>query len=305
MNTTIVAGQGTGMLGVFDSFQVRNEEKISQSDIRFCENQTEALNQTLLQLKGWYDIFYKSAQTLTGDNRVKFQKNGSAKFEKTHMNSVMALQPYKEFEFLPVDDINKIVENRRKAIEKFAGNIIRYFNKTYDLTVPVPEIDKENLALEFQPEYMTYVDTVIAHLGGRSFRETAEDELINKFHKTVHRYDRHALPELKSKSIIFPNLFYFDNFNLQYNRYEIRWEQEAHISNLCSGLAFYAHDRLNGDSGIIYGYDRNNVNITDWYPLSTSPAEYLKFYKNGRLDVKFKDAASAEECFRKLKLNEL
>jgi hypothetical protein len=31
----------------------------------------------------------------------------------------------------------------------------------------------------------------------------------------------------------------------------------------------------------------------------------MKFYKNGRIDVKFKDAASAETCFRKLKLNEL
>ena len=37
----------------------------------------------------------------------------------------------------------------------------------------------------FRPVYQTYVDTVIEHLGGKSFRETAEEELLARFLKTV------------------------------------------------------------------------------------------------------------------------
>jgi hypothetical protein len=173
------------------------------------------------------------------------------------------------------------------------------------MAVSNPGLDAENTPVDFHPDYMMYVDIVIAHLGGRSFRHTAEEELVKRFQQTVHSYDRHSLPEIKSKSIVFHDLFRFDNFNLQYSQYKIEWDSQKHIKSLCEGLAFYGHDRINGDTGIICGFNPDNVNITDWYPLSTSPAEYIKFYKNGRVDVKFKDTASAEECFKKLKLDEL
>ncbi|GAB6013531.1 hypothetical protein [Viscerimonas tarda] len=293
------------LLGVFDTIQVRNEEKISQQDRLFCKTQQEAVNQALLQLDSWYAFFQERLPEYANTWKFDFQPNGTVRWTTIYTGLAVEARSYHQYAFTPFESINEIVKNRWQTIDKFSNNIIHYFNETYNVSVPVPEMDKENLSISFQPEYMTYVDMVIAHLGGRGFRETAEEELINMFHQTVHRYERHDLPELKAGSIIFKDLLRFDNFYLQYNQYKIGWEQEAHISRLCSGLVFYAHKRLNGDSGIICGYDRNNVNITDRYNLSTSPAEQLKFYKNGRVDVRFKDAASAEECFKKLKLHEL
>jgi hypothetical protein len=201
--------------------------------------------------------------------------------------------------------LNQIVENRRRIIEIFAVHIISHFNNAYKLSVDFPETDKEHLAIDFVPQYMEHVDTVIAHLGGRSFRETAEDELIRRVQQSVHRYNGHPLPEVKGKSVIFQSMVNFDSFHLQYGKYIINWTVSSTLEALCAGLAFYAQNRINGDTGIIAGFDRQNVNITDCYPLSTSPAEYIKFYKNGRVDVKFKDTASAGDCFRKLKLHEL
>lgn len=54
---------------------------------------------------------------------------------------------------------------------------------------------------------MTYVDAVIEHLGGRSFRKTAEEELIKRFHQLVkpNRWSK-VKPELKSDKISFPNI---------------------------------------------------------------------------------------------------
>ena len=56
---------------------------------------------------------------------------------------------------------------------------------TYNVDVPVPVIDEKAMRMGFRPVYQTYVDMVIEHLGGKSFRETAEEELLARFLKTV------------------------------------------------------------------------------------------------------------------------
>ena len=43
----------------------------------------------------------------------------------------------------------------------------------------------------------------------------------------------------------------------------------------------------------------------DWYDLTTTNAEQIRFYKNGRIDVRFKDSAAAESCFKRLHLDEI
>ena len=46
------------------------------------------------------------------------------------------------------------------------------------------------------------------------------------------------------------------------------------------------------------------MDITEWYNLTLSNAEQIKFYKNGRIDVRFKDSQAAENCYRRLRLDE-
>ena len=41
------------------------------------------------------------------------------------------------------------------------------------------------------------------------------------------------------------------------------------------------------------------------YDLTTTNAEQIRFYKNGRIDVRFKDSAAAESCFKRLRLDEI
>ena len=104
----------------------------------------------------------------------------------------------------------------------------------------------------FRPVYQTYVDMVIEHLGGKSFRETAEEELLARFLKTVQpsRWSK-VKPELKKDKITFPDIVSWDSIHLEYHR------------------------------------------------------EQIKFYKNGRIDVRFKDSQAAENCYRRLRLDEI
>jgi len=302
---TTTNNESTNLLGVFDKIEVKNEEKISADDLLFCKEQQSSVEQALAKLDKWYGIFREASQEFTESHKVKFLENGSVEFSKPYKNHSLNDVDYQNYEFLPFDNINKAVEKRQNIIREFVSTIIKYFNKAYNLSVPFPDTDFDKLPLGFTPKYMQYVDLVIVHLGGRSFRNTAEDELIRRVQTCVHRYDAQHLPDLKGKSIIFQNFIYFDSFSMQYGNHKVEWSDIHRIEALCAGLAFFSQNRLNGDSEIISGFDREKVNITDWYELSTSPARYMKFYKNGRVDVKFKDTASAEECFHKLKLDEL
>ena len=296
----------TNLLGAFDSIQIRNEEKISNADLQFCKEQQQIVEHALKALDQWYVIFRDAALELSESHQVKFRTNGSADYRNPYKQHDLYSADYEHYRFLPFGNIEEIVKRRRNTINVFINNIIRYFNHNYNLSVPFPEINDDELPVDFIPGYMSYVDTVIAHLGGRSFRGAAEEELISRVQGNVHRYDRHSLPEIKGKSIIFKNLISFDsNYIEWYKQYKINWSETKPLEALCAGLAFFSQNRINGDTGIISGLNKEDVNLTDWYPLSTSPAEYIKFYKNGRVDVKFSDAAKAEDCFRKLKLHEL
>jgi hypothetical protein len=302
----ITTNNSTGLLDVFSTIQVRNEEKISPADLAFCKEQQKKVEEALQRIDCWYWIFYQAATELKETHNATFNANGSVYFRRQYNSRSLYSDDYSNYDFLPFESLNQIVGNRIRIIEVFEATVIRYFNFTYNLSVSVSETDRENLPVDFIPQYMSCVDTVIAHLGGHSFRETAENELIRRIHGAVHRYNSHFLPEIKGKSIIFHNIVSFDDIHLQYhNKYRISWGESKNIETLCAGLAFYGQNRINGDSGIICGFSRDDVNLSEWYPLSTSPAEYIKFYKNGRVDVKFSDAASAGDCFQKLKLHEL
>lgn len=65
----------------------------------------------------------------------------------------------------------------------------------------------------FRPVYDTYVDVVIEHLGGKSFRETAVEELLARLSKVVRpAYWSKVKTELKKDKIIFPEIIRFDDF---------------------------------------------------------------------------------------------
>ena len=71
----------------------------------------------------------------------------------------------------------------------------------------------------FRPVYDTYVDVVIEHLGGKSFRETAVEELLARLSKVVRpAYWSKVKTELKKDKIIFPEIIRFDDFSMQYNQ---------------------------------------------------------------------------------------
>lgn len=260
----------SGILGV----EIRNEEKITAQDRLFCEKQQEMLYNALEKIDQWYGIFTKEAEKYRESHRISYKENGEIRHPYTTADS-----EYKDYTF----------------------------NRTYNVSVPVPEINGNTLKMGSRPHYMTYVDAVIEHLGGRSFRKTAEEELIKRFHQLVkpNRWSK-VKPELKGDKISFPNIIAFDSFYYEYKRTNhVHYNDCEKISTLCEGIAFGSDDVLCGDSKMVIRLNQDNVDISGWYDLTTVNATGIKFFRNGRVDVRFQNREAASLCFNRLRLDEL
>ena len=216
-------------------------------------------------------------------------------------------ESYSHNEFKPFDIINDLVDKNCNANANFANRIISYFNKTYNVSVPVPKIDEKTLHMGFRPVYETYVDMVIEHLGGKSSVKLRKRNCSKRFLQTVTPSCwSKAKPELKKDKIIFPDIVRWDNIHLEYHQeYEFEYGTKQKVDTFCEGIAFGTDDVLCGGIGMIIGLCDRNVDITGWYDLTTTHAEQIKFYKNGRIDVKFKDSIAARNCFDRLRLGEI
>lgn len=302
MNNSTTAN-GMDMLSVFDNIQINNTEKISLPDKEFCENQQRLLNASLDQIDKWYNFFLQEVQQYKESHRITFAGNGTVKTNPPYSPSENYPSNYHEFEFRPFDTLNKLVARRFRAINRFGRTIISYFNNTYSLSIPQDEPNEAQMPVTLRPDYLSYVDLVIDHLGGRGFRETAEDEIIRRFRDNVlGPYKK--MPELKNNKIIFHDIIRFDDFYYQkYQQYHLSYSYRSELDTFCEGIALVGNDSLNGSSRIISGLNTDYMNITEPYSIFSGEAEKMKFYKNGRIDVCFSSKATAEAAYKRLQLD--
>ncbi|MDC1767540.1 MULTISPECIES: hypothetical protein [Bacteroides] len=307
MQTTTTSNAGTpDLLSAILSVQVRNEDKITEQDRLYCQTQQDLLYKTLDQIDRWYAIFKEDAEQYKEERKFHYEDNGKLTIRNFY-SYYNEKNDYSHNEFKPFDIINELVDKNYNANSNFAGRIIAYFNKTYNVQVPVPSIDEKTLRMGFRPVYESYVDAVIEHLGGKSFRETAEEELLGRFLEVVQpSYWSKVKPEQKKDKITFPEIISFDGFYTEnYNRNHVHHNHRGKIETFCEGIAFGADDSIHGSSRMVLGLNEEDIDVSRWYDLTTTNAEQIRFYKNGRIDVRFKDSAAAESCFKRLRLDEI
>ena len=159
--TTAQAGGRTDLLSGILGVEIRNEEKITAQDRLFCEKQQEMLYNALEQIDQWYGIFTKEAEKYRESHKISYKENGKISYtEKLYPDD----SNYSHHEFRPFKSNNMLASANHSANQNFASRIIGYFNRTYNVSASVPEIDGDTLKMGFRPQYMTYVDTVIEHI---------------------------------------------------------------------------------------------------------------------------------------------
>ena len=304
MTTNDLSSTGD-LLKIFDTFSIQKENVIPEQDLKFCEQQQELLYKTLDSIQRWYDIFCEEASNFAESHTLSYEVDGTLKIHEHYRDNSNGLPDYNRYGFKPFESINSLAKNRRGAIYTFVGNIIRYFNTKYNISVPVPEMD-EKLSFNFHPVYTEYTKLIEEYLQGRGFRQTAEEEIISRFHALVHPYRSHKLPELKSDKIIFHGLLRISNsYYSSPPCYRLDYSDDKKLDTLCEGIQFGCIMLLTGNSKIIQDFNNLNVDMNLWYPLTFANGIAMEFYQNGRVDVRFPDAAKAKICFERLRLSNI
>ena len=148
----------TDLLSGILKVQVRNEEKITEQDRIYCQNQQDELYKTLDQIAWWYNIFKREAEKYEGKIKLKHEPNGKITTSSydLHYRYNNDEKDYTHHEFTPFKNINDLVDSRHNAIRNFISRIIGYFNNTYSVSVEAPKIDEKTLPIP-----------LFAHLGDK------------------------------------------------------------------------------------------------------------------------------------------
>ncbi len=193
------------MLAAFDRIQVSTEQKITQADHEFCRQQQKLLYATLDQLMKWYDLFRKDAEQYIESHRPSFEPSGKV---ETHECYNDGDKIYSEYEFLPFTQINTIVKNYSKACGiSLTGLSAISTSSTTFLFQPQISTTIRRIAVGLPSGLYVCVEIVFDHLGGRGFREKAEDEIIDRCLEAVRKTEMKCNPNTKGKPSPLPRCF--------------------------------------------------------------------------------------------------
>ena len=129
--TATKAGNAPDLLSGILSVQVKNEDKITEQDRIYCQNQQDMLYKTLDRIDRWYAIFKEEAEQYREERKFHYEENGKVSmrdFYSYHNDR----DDYSHNEFKPFDILNDMVDKNCNANANFASRIISYFNKTYN-----------------------------------------------------------------------------------------------------------------------------------------------------------------------------
>ncbi len=206
------------LLSAIYEVEVRNEQKISAADRAFCERQQAALYQALERIEQGYAFLIDQAGQFHDGYEISYKPNGHIITRELRSDTEEMLFSYWIVVRQLFSGIEALANLNQEVNEIFAARIVRYFNETYHVSVPMPNVDAETLKMGDRPVYMTYVDRVIEHLRGRSFRAAAEGEILERFLNQVRpgRWAK-SKPEVKGCKITFPNIVSYDSFYFKWN----------------------------------------------------------------------------------------
>ena len=276
-------------LDKLDAVQIEADNRISETDRRFCEAHQAAYVDAKASLNEleymWTDIVSQQSKLLEPAAAV--------------WNNV---QEYTHLSRFSEQDIRNQLEELN---DLFISNLVRYFNDRYKVSLDAdsimgtllphkPKSDYFSPNTEAVAEYhqklrtmtVSYKDVleqIFVQLGGRTFRERALDEIKEACHKAAWcTYNGKAEYELKNDTVRF-------TYGCSFESLFGSWKITDSMRKILRGLAYF-------ETEVFGHYPTGIANLLDWsykedpvISFSTyTKLQSLRLFKNGRVDVKFK-----------------
>lgn len=282
--------------------EIKEDTLIPEEDRQWCLRIQESLNNTLAGLNSWYDQFKAAIDSMGHDYSISWYDDGGCYGYRRHNIDKTDISYYHSFE--PFDSISQVAKNYISACRAFENRIIEYFNEKYNIKVDSSTNDDEyTIKNQKSPRWEDVVQKVIAHLGGRTFYDTAKDEMKNNFLNDVKKYKGGHNVSVKSKVITIHNAIYvYDRFD---GTSYIDYGSARKLEQFLQYLILCADDQIIDTSSAIQGLDTLHTDFSRWYDTASNSIESVKVYKNQRIDFRFKTASAALACYNKLGLEVL
>jgi PAS domain-containing protein len=207
---------------------------------------------------------------------------------------------------LGLSDINDVKKDVWECHQHFVERVFRYFRERYSVRLETPNQtmeweEAEKAEIIFDPVSLCEtVDKVLQQLGGQTFKEKRCQEIIDALRKYVRNEycrdesNRYQI-SLKGSGVIVDTC--------------IRWEPwcrgEVYGNNFdgfrpfikglslfdCDGNFTTLHPALEEYAG--YSLKAKKEDVFRLIPLSMQKVRGIRFYQNGRVDIKFDTAKNA------------
>lgn len=288
--------QELDLLSQVEAIQIDNNERISKEDKEHCEYLQRICHQTLDQLQRSHEEMFSASKEYIDSGFVERKFGREYELTKSEWYATTIEEKYRCKHYIPVIHEKEIRKLFLETCRMFSYDVIDYFNKKYGITVENPNTYKERSDSKdfdptFRPKYDELVDIVIAHLGGRTFAQTMEDE-IYKF--AIAKYLKDEI-EIKGNKIV---INYF--VNSQYYSDSISYETNTRLIGLIDAIYYqFKGKRYTGEPKEFLN-NRGDLSIGCTYGCIIPEIDHFKLYKNRKLEVKFKSSTDAQKFYTKL-----
>ena len=279
------------ILGKFNSFEIGEDNRISAEDKAFLERSQQYYEKALLYYSRISALYQEEKESYTQD------------FLKDYNYSVFK-----------VDDCD-VYRKVSSLQHEYISNIYSYFERTYKVNIERRKFDsfKEDYEritrydvnrdraakLLVKQHYQPFVDDVISQLGGLDFVGVATQQLKEKMKEGCYNQYRDKWNiEVKNNVIKYTDGYVSKDWYTNY-----RVHRDKFFEALPDVISMYLYGKVQKLIGCEYFYGYNieleENQIGTWLEWSSGmKITAIKFYKNGRFDMKFATPKDARDFAR-------
>lgn len=278
------------LLGKFSNFEVKSTDRISEEDKEFLQHHEKMYKNALSVYKRVYSLYKEEYEKYSQD----------------------VIKQYEYSDFLVGDfGIPKKIDSVQKA---YASYIYSYFERKYKVSLEnnFKESDLERKYYRYnrndeikelevtEIDYNKIIDDIIDQLGGLSFADRAIKEVKDALKdKCYNGYHDDWNIKVKGNTITYSGYGYVDDAWHRGN-YEVHSPDFIRKFMEAVSMERYGDKRHICGLDCIYEYsvylDEDEMK-NGLFPVDV-PVEKIKFFKNGRIDIKFKEAEQARKFAR-------
>ncbi|QWU14398.1 hypothetical protein SAMN04487895_101707 [Paenibacillus sophorae] len=251
----------------FDNITITAEQKISNEDLEFCNEQEEIYKKTIAAYKT-FNAQLQIIAILDKEHGQKFGKKTENYFHAQNTAFYYSMSKH---------DYEKAISDIKNA---FIMYVCSYFERKYNIT-----IDEDKVKNKYGEDitYNNIIDEIFIQLDGFNFTEKAEQEIKSKAKDIFYSNDKITIRN--NKLILDGHFAYHDSI---WKEYRLTGKHESilmALSHFEDGNTNVKEELSNKYFG--YNNERSKDNYDKYEVQTLSKVKTIKFLKNGKMEIEF------------------